>query len=86
MLADKAFDNNWLRAELNHRGAIAVIPPKTNRKGALECDFEMYKWRHLIENFFCKLKQFRRIATRYEKTDESYSAMIHLAGSAIAVR
>jgi transposase len=46
----------------------------------------MYKWRHLIENLFCKLKEFRRIATRYEKTDESYSAMIHLAGSAIAVR
>jgi transposase len=86
LLADKAFDNNWLRAELNHKGAIAVIPPKTNRNGALECDFEMYKWRHLIENFFCKLKEFRRIATRYEKTDESYSAMIHLVGSAIAVR
>ena len=86
MLADKAFDNNWLRAELNRRGAIAVIPPKTNRKDTLECDFEMYKWRHLIENFFCKLKEFRRIATRYEKTDESYSAMIYLAGSAIAVR
>ena len=86
LLADKAFDNNWLRAELDDRGAIAVIPPKADRKETIDCDFEMYKWRHPIENFFCKLKEFRRIATRCEKTDESYSAMIHLAGSAIAIR
>jgi transposase len=46
----------------------------------------MYRWRHLIENFFCKLKAFRRIATRYEKTDESFSAMIHLVGAALAIR
>jgi transposase len=46
----------------------------------------MYRWRHLVENFFCTLKAFRRIATRYDKTDESFAAMIHLAGSAIALR
>src|SRR5271166_6016321 len=86
LLADKAFDNDWLRAELNRRGAIAVIPPKADRKDPIDYDVEMYKWRHLIENFFCKLKEFRRIATRYEKTDASYSAMIHLVGSAIAIR
>lgn len=86
MLADKAFDNDWLRAELNRRRAIAVIPPKANRKDPIDCDFEMYKWRHLIENFFCKIKEFRRIATRYEKTDASYSAMIHIVGAAIAIR
>ena len=86
LLADKAFDNDWLRAELNQRGAIAVIPPKANRSTPIACDFEMYKWRHLIENFFCKLKEFRRIATRYEKTDQSYRAMVNLAASAIALR
>ena len=43
LLADKAFDNDWLRAELNRRGAIAVIPPKANRKDPIDCDFEMYK-------------------------------------------
>jgi transposase len=59
LLADKAFDNDWLRAELNRRGAIAVIPPKASRKDPMDCDFEMYKWRHLIENFFCKIKEFR---------------------------
>ena len=44
----------------------------------------MYKWRHLIENFFGKLKEFKRIAMRADKTDQSYSAMIYLVGSAIA--
>ncbi len=84
-LADKAFDADWLRAELD-RGAIAVIPPKSNRKETIPCDFHAYRWRHLIENFFCILKAFRRIATRYDKTDVSFGAMIHLAGAAIALR
>jgi transposase len=86
LLADKAFDIDWLRAELDKRGATAVIPPKTNRRQPIACDFHMYRWRHLVENFFCTLKAFRRIATRYDKTDESFAAMIHLAGSAIALR
>lgn len=85
-LADKAFDADWLRAELNERGVIAVIPPKSNRKEKIDCDFHAYRWRHLVENFFCTLKAFRRIATRYDKTDESFSAMIYLAGAAIALR
>jgi transposase len=46
----------------------------------------MYKWRHLVENFFCKIKEFRRIATRYDKTDTSFAAMIHLVGSVLATR
>jgi transposase len=86
LLADKAFDADWLRATLDERGAAAVIPPKKSRTTAITCDFEMYGWRHLIENFFCKLKHFRRIATRYDKTDQSFSAMIHLAASLIAMR
>ena len=44
------------------------------------------QWRHLVENFFCKIKEFRRIATRYDKTDTSFSAMIHLVGSVLATR
>ena len=64
LLGDKAFDVDWLRAELDRRGATAVIPPKSNRKETIPCDFAMYAWRHLVENFFCKLKEFRRIATR----------------------
>jgi transposase len=86
LLGDKAFDNDWLRAELDQRGASAVIPPKADRARQISCDFDMYKWRHLVENFFCDLKQFRRLATRYEKTDESYEAMIHLAGTRFALK
>ena len=56
LLGDKAFDNDWLRAELDRRGASAVIPPKADRARQISCDFDMYKWRHLVENFFCDLK------------------------------
>lgn len=86
LLGDKAFDNDWLRAELDDRGALAVIPPKADRARRIPCDFHMYRWRHLVENFFCKLKAFRRIATRYDKTDTSFTAMIHLVGSVLALR
>ena len=86
LLADKAFDSDGFRTELDNRGAVAVIPPKANRVTPIACDFEMYKWRHLVENFFCKLKQFRRIATRYDKTDTSFAAFIHLVGSVLAAR
>jgi transposase len=86
LIADKAFDSDWLRAELNDRGALAVIPPKADRARRIPCDFAIYRWRHLVENFFCQLKAFRRIATRYEKTDASFAAMIHLAGSRLALR
>ena len=86
LLADKAFDSDAIRADLDERGAVAVIPPKANRVTSIPCDFEMYKWRHLVENFFCKIKEFRRIATRYDKTVTSFSAMIQLVGSVLATR
>lgn len=66
--------------------AAAVIPPKANRVIPIACDLEMYKWRQLVESFFCKLKQFRRIATRYDKTDESFKAMIQLVGIVLETR
>ena len=65
---------------------MAVIPPKANRATTVPCDFEKYKWRHLVETFFCKVKEFRRIATRYDKTDTSFSAMIYLVGTVLATR
>jgi transposase len=86
LLADKAFDSDATRAELNERGALAVIPPKANRVADIPCDVETYKWRPLVENFFCKIKEFRRIATRYDKTDTSFVAIIHLAGIVLATR
>ena len=84
LLADKAFDADWLLTELDARGATAIIPPKANRKFLRDYDKHAYKWRHLIENFFAKIKEFRAIATRYEKTMSSYAANWHLAAAIIA--
>ena len=86
LLGDKAFDVDWLRAELDARGAVAVIPPKASRKTLISCDRAMYRWRHLIGNHFAKLKEFRAVATRYDKTDTSYAATINLAAAIIASR
>jgi transposase len=86
LIADKAFDANWIIAELNERGAKAVISQRPRRKAPLDIDQEMYKWRHLIENFFYKLKEFKRIAMRSDKTDQSFSAMIYLAATLINSR
>ena len=78
LLGDRAFDVDWLRAELDARGATAVIPPKSNRKALIDYDRDMYRWRHLVENFFAKLKEFRAIATRYDKCPENYLAAVKL--------
>jgi transposase len=63
-----------------------VIPPKASRKAVIPCDHAMYRWRHLIENYFAKLKEFRAVATRYDKTDDSFRATINLAAAIIASR
>ena len=85
LIADRAYDSNALRDELQARRATAVIPPRSNRVEAIDYDVEMYKWRHLVENFFCHLKRFRRLAMRYEKTDVSFAAMIHVVSSRLAL-
>ena len=86
LLGDKAFDADWLRAELDERGALAVIPPRRHRKLQIDYDKDMYRWRHLIENYFAKIKEFRGIATRYDKTDTSFRANLNLAAAVIAAR
>ena len=86
LLADKAFDADWLLADLNDRGAAAVIPPKSNRKIQRDFDREAYRWRHLVENYFARIKEFRGIATRYDKTDSSYAANWNLVAALIASR
>ena len=83
LIADKAFDSNDIIANLNERGAKIVISQHPRRTTPLQIDTEMYKWRHLIENFFCKLKQYRAIATRYDKTARNFLAAIHLAAAII---
>lgn len=86
LLADKAFDSNNIVANLNDRGAKIVISQHPRRSVPLQIDTEIYKWRHLIENFFCKLKEFKRIAMRACKTDQSFQAMIYLAAAVINSR
>ena len=86
LIADKAFDSNDIVANLNERGAKIVISQHPRRTTLLQIDTEMYKWRHLIENFFCKLKEFKRIAMRADKTDQSFAALIHIAAAVIASR
>src|SRR5882672_7467026 len=86
LIADKAFDSNAIIAELDARGAKVVISQHPRRASPRPIDEEMYKWRHLIENFFCKIKEFKRIAMRADKTDHSFTAMIHIAAAVIASR
>ena len=84
LLADKAFDADKRVLEpLAAAGKTAVIPPTAHRKSTRVYDRHLYKARHLIENFFAKLKQFRAIATRYDKTARNFLAAVHLAASVI---
>ena len=83
ILADKAFDSNWIIEEMNERGAQIVISQRPQRKKPLQIDTEIYKWRHLIENFFAKLKEFKAIAMRCEKTDRNFTAMIYACAAVI---
>jgi transposase len=85
-LGDKAFDADHLRQNLIERGATVVIPAKRNRKTHIPHDEEMYKWRHLVENYFSKIKEFRSVNTRYDKTDTSYRATWNIAATIIALR
>jgi len=86
LLADKAFDANAIIANLNERQATIVISQHPRRAQPLIIDAEIYRWRRLIENVFCKLKAFKRIAMRSDKTDTSLSATILLAAAIIHSR
>lgn len=83
LIADKAFDSNWIIEDLDERCAQIVISQRPQRREPLEIDAEIYKWRHLIENFFGKLKEFKRIALRSDKTDQSFTAMIYACSAVI---
>jgi transposase len=84
LIADKAFDaDERVITLLANQNKGVVIPPKANRKVARTYDRDIYNARHLIENFFAKLKRFRAIATRYDKTARNFWAAIHRTASAI---
>ena len=84
LIGDKAFDADERVLEpLAAAGKTAVIPPRTNRSSLRDYDRELYAARHLIENFFAKIKQFRAIATRYEKTAQNFLAAVQLVASVV---
>ena len=84
MIADKGYDAEArVLAPLREAGRAAVIPPRRNRTEQREYDHDLYAARHLIENFFCKLKQFRALATRYDKSARNFLAAVYLAATII---
>jgi transposase len=86
LLADKGYDSDRFRVVIALAGAEAVIPPLGSRSQAIPYDKHIYKDRNLVERFFCSIKQFRRIATRYEKTATSFAGMLFLAGAMVWLR
>ena len=86
MLADRAYDADWIRDVIDDQDCRACIPPKTNRADDIPYSKRTYKKRNLIERFFNKLKQFRRIATRYDKLGDTFLAFIRLAIVRISIR
>ena len=81
LLADRAYDAKSLRNELAARGIKAVIPPNPTRKHPHRYDKRAYKGRNVIERMFCRLKDYRRIATRYDKCADVFLAAILLAAA-----
>jgi putative transposase len=83
MLADKGYDADHLCDKIAETGTEVVVPPKRNRKVQRPYDTELYKERNRIERFFNKLKQFRRVATRYDKLLANFMGFVKLAAIAI---
>jgi transposase len=86
VMADTAYDADHFRQAIAARGAIAVIPNNPSRTKKYPLDAHLYAQRHLVECCFSKLKQFRRVATRFEKTARNYLAIITLAAIVLWLR
>lgn len=86
VIADKGYDSDELIRFIETQDAQAVIPPRSNRKFQRDYDQQAYRKRNLIERLFNKLKQFRRIATRYDKTATSYLGFVYLAATLLWFR
>jgi transposase len=85
-IMDKGYDRHGIREPLLAPDIVPVIPPKSNRTTAIDYDHDRYKLREKVERFFNKLKQFRRIATRYEKLSQTVLALIHLGAAWIIIK
>jgi len=86
LLADRAYDSDALRMALEERGAWANIRPTSRRRNVPAFSAFLYRYRNLVERFFSKLKHFRAVATRYEKYDANYLALVKLAALRIWIR
>jgi transposase len=86
VIGDKGYDSDALVQAVEAKGAEAVIPPRSNRKVQRPYDAERYKDRNLVERFFNKVKHYRRVATRYEKTARNFLAFVHLASIMVLLR
>ena len=85
-IMDKGYDSDHIREHLIAHDMAPVIPPKSNRTTPLDYDKDLYKLREQVERFFNRLKQFRRIATRYEKLSQTYLAFIHLVAAWLMIK
>jgi transposase len=86
VIADKAYDADHFVALLNARGIKVVIPPRANRTEPRDCDWHQYKERHLIECFFNKIKHYRRIFSRFEKTARNYLSFLRFVAVLVWLR
>ena len=86
LIADKVYDSDPIRLALASGGIVATIPPRVNRRIQHWYDPIRYRTRHLVENYFCDLQQFRAVATRYNKLAESHCAVVNLAAWIIETR
>jgi len=84
--ADKGYDSKDFVDWLKSLGAVPNIPSRETNKEQRECDWWLYKERHLIENFWQKIKQFRRVATRYDKLPHSFLAFVYLASILVLLK
>jgi transposase len=82
VLADKGYDSDANRAAIRSQGAEPCIPPRRNRKVAVEYDRHLYKERNVIERFFGRIKQYRRVATRFDKKAANYLGFVWMASIA----
>ena len=85
-IADKAYAADPIVAKIIELGSVPVIPPRSNRTNPRDFDKHVYKERHLVECFFCRIKEFRRVATRFEKLEKTFTTMIAIASCLIWLR
>jgi transposase len=86
LIGDMGYDADWVRQELLLRGALPVIPPNPVRQEPIPLDRNLYRLRNRVERLVNRLKQFRAVATRYEKTAESFLAFVQLAAARLWLR